>query len=99
MKVMFVRSADVSTDDAEKYRDMLARHFARKVFVDQQEGQSLVYFPMGQCRMEATADTLSFRCQAESEQAVMQVVGIISSHLYLLKKLRDVPVQWQEGAF
>ena len=99
MKVMFFRTASVSTADAEKYRDMLARDFARKVFVDQQDGQSLVYFPMGQCRMEASADTLSFRCKAESELAVTQVVGIISSHLNLLKKLRDVPVQWQEGEF
>jgi uncharacterized protein len=98
MKVLFERRASVSTEDAEKYRDMLARHFARKVFVEAQDGVSVVNFPMGVCRMEAHADALHFHCRAETEEAVAQVAGIIASHLHLLKKLRDVPVQWVDWA-
>lgn len=92
------KSGHVVSDLSMKYLDMLAKHFARKVEVEQlsesEPVKALVNFPMGTCLMTAQGSTLSFEIEAGSEQAASGAASIISGHMHLLKKLENKDIEW-----
>jgi len=93
---MPIEISKITAPKAEKYRDMLSKHFARKVTVDQTDKlTSVVNFPMGECRIHAFDDQLSFHCHAENDQALEAVKSVIDRHIPLLKDIRDIQLEWQ----
>lgn len=93
---MLNASSTITAPKAEKYREMLSKHFARKVSVDEpDELSSIVNFPMGTCRIHAKHDQLNFTCQADSNEALAAIQSVIDRHIPLLKDIRDIQLQWQ----
>lgn len=88
--------SSVTAEKAEKYQDMLGKHFARKVSVETNTHQSVVYFPMGTCRISSEGSKLHFQCEAETADALAAVQSIIDRHIPLLKAIRDTQLVWTE---
>lgn len=91
---MYQAKSKVKAERAVKYVDMLSHHFSRKVTVEKNESYSQVNFPMGLCHMSAVEGELSFLCEAESNEALLAVKGIIDRHIPLLKHIKDTELEW-----
>ncbi|GAA3930764.1 DUF2218 domain-containing protein [Litoribacillus peritrichatus] len=92
---MLQTALTVHTEKAEKYQDMLSKHFARKVEVTRQASQATIHFPMGICYFSVANNTMHFLCEAQNEDALEAVKGIISGHVPLLKELKNIELNWQ----
>lgn len=88
----------VRSPKAERYYDSLCRHFARKVEVDRDGAAATVHFPMGPCDMASEGDTLSFRCSAPADDALVAMQEIIERHLSPRPDFRDIEFDWQTPA-
>lgn len=91
---MLQQYSSLATAKADKYRQMLSKHFARKVTVEEGEQGSLVHFPMGICRMQVQNESLVFFCSADNQPALDAVKDIIQKHMNLLKEVRGVQLDW-----
>ena len=92
---MHKESSSVVSEKAAKYMTMLGKHFARKVTVEFTETQAKVDFPWGKAVMEAIDNRLNFNCEADSEESLAKVKGVINDHIYLLKEVRGQALDWQ----
>lgn len=92
---MLTERSSLQAEKAEKYRDMLSKHFARKVQVDNDQQISRVHFPMGFCTLCAESEQLHFICEADSQAALDAVKSIIDKHINLLKEVRGTELHWQ----
>ncbi|GLQ29575.1 DUF2218 domain-containing protein [Litoribrevibacter albus] len=93
---MLKSTSSVTAEKAEKYQDMLGKHFARKVSVETHTQQSVVHFPMGICRINSEGSALNFQCEAQTAEALAAVQSIIDRHIPLLKAIRDTQLVWQD---
>lgn len=94
---MLQTTSSVTAEKAEKYQDMLGKHFARKVSVETNTHQSVVHFPMGICRIGTEGSTLHFQCEAETAEALAAVQSIIDRHIPLLKAIRETELVWMQA--
>jgi uncharacterized protein len=94
---MFQTRTKVQAQKADKYIKTLAKHFAKKVTVENGEGFSKVLFPMGTCQMTLDNNTISFLCEALQEDDLSTVKNIISTHIVMLKELKDASLEWHDG--
>ena len=88
-------SSVLTAEKSPKYQAMLAKHFARKVEVEMNEDDALVHFPMGRCLMQVRDTDLHFHCEADSQEALNAIKGIVDGHMHLLKDVRDTKLQWR----
>ena len=91
-------STVVNAEKAERYHASLARHFARKVPVEQSSDSAHVQFDMGTCQMSVAGRGMQFDCVAAGEDALATIKYIVGSHIIKYGELKDVEVQWQDGA-
>ncbi len=89
--------ATVKAQKADKYIATLAKHFAKKVTVDNEHNTSLVYFPMGTCQMNLSNGSISFICEAKSEEELDMVKQVITSHVLMLKEFKNITIDWQNA--
>jgi len=88
----------VTTPKAQAYCKSLARHFARKVPVNElQQHIHCVHFPMGECDIQALGESLSFSCRADNSAALEKIQQIIDVHLQRQIDMRNYPFIWQNG--
>lgn len=93
---MFQAQTTVKAQKADKYIQTLAKHFAKKVTVENSEGGSKVMFPMGSCLMTLNDDCITLQCESGKKEELDVVKEIISSHLIMLKELKTVSIEWQD---
>ncbi len=91
---MFQAQTTVQAQKADKYIQTLAKHFSKKVTVENSEGNSKILFPMGTCLMTLDKNTITFLCEAKQEEALDTVKSIISSHVVMLKEFKEVTIEW-----
>lgn len=91
---MLRAQTEIKTEKSQKYIDMLGKHFSRKVSVETKDDITQVNFPMGLCYMTVNNDAMSFLCEAEKEENLNQVKGIIAGHIVLIKELKETPISW-----
>lgn len=87
----------VHAQKADRYLASLARHFARKVAVEQLQESAHVRFDMGTCLMTVAGTRMSFECIAPDEKALETVKYIVGSHITKYGELQNVTVQWQDS--
>jgi len=58
------------------------------------EGEGLVEFGWGSCRMRASADTLSVRAWADGATELELIVGLVTDHLTRFSARNRLTVQW-----
>ena len=93
---MFQAQTTVQANKADKYMKTLAKHFSKKVTVENSEGVSKIIFSMGTCTMSLNDDIISLLCESLRKEGLEVVKDIISSHLAMLKELRSISLEWQE---
>lgn len=93
---MFQARTVVQAQKADKYIKTLAKHFAKKVTVENNDNVSKIMFPMGTCQMMLKNDTISLLCESSQEEGLDTVKSIISSHLTMLKEFKHISVEWHE---
>jgi len=93
---MFQAQTTVQAQKADKYIKTLAKHFSKKVTVENNEGVSKIIFSMGTCKMTLNNDTISLHCESLHQDGLEVVKDIISSHLIMLKELRSISIEWQD---
>ncbi|MEM7206781.1 MAG: DUF2218 domain-containing protein [Pseudomonadota bacterium] len=89
-----ITRAEIKAQKSDRYVNSLAKHFARKVEVKTDGDWSLIYFPMGTCRMRENNGSMEFSCKAETEAALKKIRGIIESHVLRFGEMRGKTMEW-----
>ncbi len=78
---MPVATAHVPTPNADKYMKQLCKHWSHKLDVELGETTAVVRFGHATADMEAKADGLTVRVDAESDEMLERMKGVVASHL------------------
>lgn len=74
-------TAHVPTASADKYMKQLCKHWSHKLDVELGETTGIVRFGQAVADMEAKADGLVVRIEAEDVEVLERMKGVVSSHL------------------
>lgn len=96
---MLHSQASVATPQAGQFLFKLAKHFAKKVPVRQEDGRAEVDFAFGHCLMQALEEgegqVLRFDCQAPDTAAQERLHGVLAAHLDLMTRREPLTLRWQ----
>lgn len=70
-----------STANGAKYIVQLCKHWAHKFQVETTETQGVVHFPAALVTMDAQADALQVRIEADDAETAERLKGVVASHL------------------
>lgn len=73
--------AQVAIDQPRRYLAQLCKHFQHKLPVTLAEHDGSIAFPCGACALQATADTLVLRLDAEDAVALARLEDVVARHL------------------
>lgn len=93
---MFTARTQVQTDKAERYLKALCNHFSRKVTATYDDRHGEVQFSIGNCQMEADANTLTIQVRAENEENLAQVKAVVADHLERFASGEGLQLTWLE---
>ena len=86
--------ARVATPMARRYLTQLCKHFGHRLTVGLSAAGGSIEFPAGTCRLVAEPDLLILSAEAEDEERLGEVEGVIARHLARFA-FRDPPaVAW-----
>jgi hypothetical protein len=92
-------TAHVPTANAAKYMTQLCKHWGHKLEVELSETNAVVKFPAAVARMEAEATRLRVTVEAESQETLDRMKGVVSSHLDRFAfREAPLPFDWQQDA-
>ncbi|MEM9632847.1 MAG: DUF2218 domain-containing protein [Pseudomonadota bacterium] len=94
---MIIVTSTAHTASASKYLQQLCKHFAHKVPATWDTARGEVSFPFGFCRMEATENCLTIRCEADEGQKMARMQGVIDSHIERFAWREELKLQWQSA--
>lgn len=93
-----VSEARVETTMSRRYLAQLCKHFQHKLPVSLTEVDGRIEFPAGVCKLNADADALFLRVEANDEAGLARLEEVVASHLERFA-FRDKPeVCWQRAA-
>lgn len=87
--------AEAAMPEAQRYLQQLCKHFQHKrpVTFDERSGQ--IDFPMGDCRLSASDDTLTISLSAPDDARMAELQDVVVRHL-LRFAFRDPPkIEWR----
>jgi len=93
---MFIVTTTAKTASASKYLQQLCKHFAHKVPAEWDALSGEVSFPFGFCRMEASPNALSIRCESDAEEKISRVKAVIDDHLERFAWKEKLKLTWCE---
>nr|WP_300312262.1 DUF2218 domain-containing protein [Halomonas sp.] len=85
--------ARVSTESGQRLINRLCKHWAHKLEVDAEQGK--VVFDGGVCLMKASADTLQVDLQADDNELLERLKGVVASHLERMAGKEELSIDWQ----
>ena len=89
--------SQVETAHGEKYRRQLAKHFAHKVAVFEDEHGSVVRFSCGTAIMTNDETALIIEARSETEDGQRETAGVIERHLIRFAFREEISaLQWEE---
>lgn len=92
---MIIVTTTAHTASASKYLQQLCKHFAHKVPAEWDSEKGEVSFPFGFCRMDATDSCLTIRCEAEKDQTMARMTGVIDDHIERFAWREELKLRWQ----
>ncbi|MBD8874722.1 DUF2218 domain-containing protein [Roseibium polysiphoniae] len=95
---MIVVTSTAHTASASKYLQQLCKHFAHKVPADWDANKGEVSFPFGFCQMFATDASLTIRCEADEDQSMARMKGVIDSHIERFAWREELKLEWRPTA-
>lgn len=91
---MYHAKTEIICSDAEKYIEMLRKHFAQKVSTEKGSHESQVHFTMGECLMNWQSGNMRLHCKAKHKDALQAVVQILESHLHMIREIKGRNIDW-----
>ncbi len=95
---MLQAHAQVQTPKASRYLKALCNHFNRKVSAEYNDQHGSVQFGFGVCTMDASADVLTLRVQAEDVDNFARVKWVVADHLIRFSSDEGLEVVWVNQA-
>jgi hypothetical protein len=95
---MLTAQAKVETEKAERYLKALCNHFNKRVTAKYGDNHGSVQFGFGNCQMDADANALVIRIQAEDDENFARVKYVVADHLERFSGDDALQIQWMEGA-
>ncbi len=95
---MAVETARVPTTNGAKYLQQLCKHWSHKLVVGLRESEGVVRFPNAVATMTADADSLTVAVEAEDDETLQRMKGVVASHLDRFAfREAPLPFAWQKG--
>jgi len=95
---MAVETARVPTTNGAKYLQQLCKHWSHKLDVELRESEGIVRFPNAVATMTADADSLTVAVEAEDDETLQRMKGVVASHLDRFAfREAPLPFAWQKG--
>ncbi len=91
----YSQHARIALPNADRILYKLGKHFAIKVPVELDLNPASVPFAAGRCEILRDDNVLSMHCQAESTEALAQLIHIVDSHLALMARDPSLQVVWR----
>jgi hypothetical protein len=87
--------ADINTEHASRYLQQLCKHFQHKrpVTFDPQSG--LIDFPVGECRLAASGNTLTLRLKAQGADDMERLKDVVARHLVRFAFREVMTIDWR----
>jgi hypothetical protein len=94
---MAVETALVPTTNGARYLQQLCKHWSHKLDVQLSENEGIVRFPAAVATMTATADALTVSVEAEDDETLQRMKGVVASHLDRFAfKEAPLPFEWSK---
>ena len=91
-------TARVPTANGARYLQQLCKHWSHKLDVTLSENEGTVRFPAAVATMTADPEALTVRVEAEDEEALQRIKGVVASHLDRFAfKEAPLPFAWPKG--
>ena len=95
---MALETARVPTENGARYLQQLCKHWSHKLDVHLSENEGIVRFPNAIATMRADADALTVTVEAEEDETLQRMKGVVASHLDRFAfKEAPLPFEWQKG--
>jgi len=95
---MALEKARVPTENGARYLQQLCKHWSHKLDVQLSENEGIVRFPNAVATMTAEAEALMVSVEAEDDETLQRMKGIVASHLDRFAfKEAPLPFEWQKG--
>lgn len=96
---MLKSQASVATPMAEQFLFKLAKHFAKKIPVQQASHQAQLRFEFGDCRMSIAGEgeslALVFDCETPDAATQQRLHWVLDAHLELLTRREPLRPVWR----
>ena len=89
-------NAQVETPKAERYMKALCNHFSHKVTAEYTDQRGNVQFGFGSCEMNADANTLVVRIEADDVENFGRVKQVIADHLERFSGDEALKLEWSD---
>lgn len=91
---MLNKTANIKTEQGQRYLQMLCKHFKHKVSAGWDEEQGWVEFAMGRCELNCTNELLQVRCQAGNVKDLQEITDTVKSHFDRFAQKQQLILQW-----
>ncbi len=90
--------ARLETDRASIYLQQLCKHFAHKMPVEFTPLEGSIPFSSGTCRLDATGNTLTLQIEAEDEESLVLLQGVVEKHLLRFAFREPIKFEWHASS-
>ena len=90
-------SGTVTTPLGSKYIHKLCKHFTHRVPAEWNESKGTVHFEMGKCSITATNTTLTFVCEAQTDDDLYAILETVKSHFDRFALKDQLELNWQDN--
>jgi hypothetical protein len=95
---MAFETARVPTANGARYLQQLCKHWSHKLEVQLSDDEGIVRFPNAVATMKADADALTVRVEADDDETLQRMKGVVASHLDRFAfKEAPLPFEWQKA--
>ncbi len=86
----------IKTPVASSYIGKLCRHFVHKIEVEYTNTTGKAVFPAGICTMHADPEHLTFRIEANDQEGLEKIKGVLVRHLLKFAYKEELAITWQD---
>jgi uncharacterized protein len=95
---MPTETAQVPTSQGARYLQQLCKHWSHKLDVQLTDNEGIVRFPHAVATMTAGAEALTVTVEAEDEETLQRMKGVVASHLDRFAfREAPLPFDWAKG--
>ena len=81
--------------DGKRMIKRLCQHFSHKINAGWNESHGYIEFAMGFCDMKGNANQMNFRCGANSEAELKEIIDCIETHFTRFMKQGECSLEWK----